>query len=607
MATPARWRKQPRSATGAHSSSTQRPADVSWSLADGVGLTVFVALAFVWWGPGDPTLFTSGVVAVGGLACVPFALERWRCGAAPARWTWVPVGAAGVLLVWACLSTIFTGAPWAVSLFGWFGRSDGLMLLLGVVGLFVASLSLASAEVTRLISWLLCAGGVIVFWGVAQLVGLPYPALSGYEGLTSSLMNPNILAAVSAILALLCVPRLLVRGQPSRLRWLIGGLLAGLVAMSFLSLSAQGPVSLTIGLLFMGLVAMRWVPERLRVAAAVACGTVILGGIALLGAIIARLGPLATVRNMETIGYRELYWETGWRMLQALPVFGTGPDGFGRFVSQFRTEDYIASRGSVLRASVAHDVPLQYGATLGWVGLGAWLVIVVSVSVILFIAVLRKSSVDLVGLGLIAAWAAFNAQSLISADHPALKTVGWVLAGVCIAWAVQPTHSSRRPSLVVAVASSALAALAATASITALVASMPPGRGAMLSSMTSSLSSCTARLDGLLLLAGSGRIADASALASSVYDLDPRCPALAPRVAALLLNEGDVQSAKRVAVEGVEMDPLAADSWFALALVADAEGDEIGKARAIAEVLRLDAIDQSVDLSRNLQDLDNQD
>lgn len=598
--------KAPATSRRYHGRSTaESTATAPWTLADGVGLTVLIALTFAWAAPGDSTSVTAMILAVGAFACFPFALSRMRSPGAVDRAVWLPLGATVVLLLWGVTSALASGAPWQTSLYGWFGRSDGLLTLVAVAGLLFAASTLRTPEVDRVVTWLLAGGAIIVVEAMLQLAGSPYPPASAYDGLSAAMGNPNFFAAASAILAVLAIGRALAPDRRGWQRLAAGALAVGLAACSALSLSVQGPVALAIGLVAAGIAWSLQHRGRGRPLALTLSALILAVGVIGLALTVLKVGPFSVVREAQTIGYREVYWEAAWRMMAGLPLFGSGPDGFARYVARFRTEDYLAAPGSQIRVSAAHDVPIQYGATMGVIGALAWLVLMVGTGILLLRMLLRGVERVWLVVSLIGAWTAYVAQSLISIDAPNLKALGWTLTGLAIAMATKHRAQvkSKRPAWLpgVAVALGGLAVIAwwPTLSATSQAASASSVEVAAASAASTSVP-CPMRQDLLVALARSIPVSDLARVARSALDADPRCPSLAAIVGEVALQAGDLQEARSAAEIAVETDPLAPGSWFILSLVLKAEGDEAGASEALSEAQRLAAIDPSDTLDQAL-------
>ena len=575
-----------------------------WTLADGLGLTLLVVLTFAWAGSGDGSAVTSMILLVGALACLPFGIERWRSSSASGRSGFVPLIAGVVLLGWGLISAFGSGSPWQVSLYGWFGRSDGLLTLLAVLALLISASSVARSEVDRVVTWLLAAGAIAVVEALAQLAGLPYPPRPAYEGVAAALGNPNFFAATTAMLAILAIGRALSSARPAWQRWAALALALGLAASSVLTQSVQGPVALGLGLVAAGIA---WSLQHRGKGRGVALGLsaiAVLGGLIGLVLIALQSGPFAAVRGAQTIGYREAYWEAAWRMMSGLPVFGSGPDSFSRYVAAFRTENYLQAPGSQIRVSAAHNIALQYGATFGVIGMLAWLVLMISVGVLLVRALLRGIDQVWLAVSLAGAWVAYLAQSMISIDAPGLKALGWLVTGLVLAMALnrgEPTGGAPawRPWLAGALGLLAVVIWWPAISTTVSATSETTIEGAT-SAVTNPLVPCPLRQQLLSNLTQAVPVAELKPLADSALDLDPRCAAMAALVSEISLQGGDAQGAERAARVAIDTDPLAPGSWWALSRALEALGDQAGADAALAEAKRLAAIDPSDTLDQVL-------
>ena len=128
------------------------------------------------------------------------------------------------------------------------------------------------------------------------------------------------------------------------------------------------------------------------------------------------------------------YWASAINIMNALPIFGTGPDSFARYVAEYRPESYVELLGPVLRVSAAHNIALQFGATLGILGLLLWLVIMGSLVVLLLLRAARAQIAPVmlvVGVG--GAWTAYIVQGMVSIDMLPLLALGWLVTGLLVA------------------------------------------------------------------------------------------------------------------------------------------------------------------------------
>ena len=403
-----------------------------FGLADGLGIVaVLAAIAYL---PGvvDPLTYPKLVMlAAGGLALAPAVFLRWRAMGRVAVPILVVSGAAAAIIVWGAVSMIGSGAPWAVSLFGWWGRGDGWLAWLGAAVLLLGAVTLSSREVARTITWLLGGASLVALIGIIQALGVSFP--EGSSGVTGLMGNTNFASGYFAILGVLALGRACTRAALWQRIW--GGVLfVFLAVLAVLTASQQGPAALATGVVSGALALAILYRGRLRAAAIAGVGIVIALGAGLLAMSFAGLGPLASLWAERTFGIRQQYWQSAINILQGQPIFGTGPDGFARYVAEYRPESYVELLGPVLRVSAAHNIALQFGAVLGWVGLILWIVLFAGTLVLLFVRVLRATTIS-IGLtaSVFGALVAYVTQGMVSIDMLPLLATGWLVAGLAIA------------------------------------------------------------------------------------------------------------------------------------------------------------------------------
>ena len=373
-------------------------------------------------------------------------------------------------------------------------------------------------------------------------------------------------------------------------------------SLCFLSQSLQGPLVLALGVVASG--AFLLISRVRRQAVATLVAAVAAALVAAIGvyAYINRLGPLGAIRDIDTVRFRERYWEAAWNIMLAKPLWGTGPDGYARYLSEYRSESYILSPGSTARVTAAHDVPLQVGSTLGIVALIAWVVLMISATVVMLLSA-ASSRNRLLGAALFGGWIAYVSQSLISIDYPSLKSLGWLMLGLGLGFALANQHPPGTSHKGAFVASGALGLVCASMFATSLAVDDGVTLSRSGEHEFSSLGPCSARTTNVEDLLRRGNIVGAVQAGERAYALDPRCPGLGNLVAVSLLNDDQLPKARAVAEETVVLDPLAPDAWLNLAFIAVAQGDQQGARVALGEATRLDSLDPSTDLGAPIADL----
>lgn len=571
-----------------------------WSLADAVGAIVAGSMVVWWpWPSSTSPLVVLTILTTGSFALLPWSVRRWRSGLRPCGLAWIPTVAAGGLVVWSLVSMIFSGAPWPVSLYGWENRNDGVLALLGVAILLATAASLRPREIDRIISWMLLGGAILVVEALLQFAGWTAFNTSEIDGVWAAMGNPNFLAAVCGLLSALALARSLdSRYSLLQRLWTIG-LLAGLVAVSLLTVSVQGPVTLLIAVLsVLGLRLLQWQsPRRLWAAVALAVSVVAAAAVSLSGLV--GLGPLASLWAGETIAFRKSFWLVSWRVAEGLPLFGTGPGGLARYVGEYRSAQYIAEQGPDIYIDAAHNLPLQYAATTGLPGLlFACALLVGAASLVVLVAWQRDGAAWVIS-GVGGALFVYVAQGLISIDELRLKELGWITIGLTIALTrggnlpdggsdtlVRATHerwwAASSAAVGFLICLPALLAVAGQSNVQ-LVADAE-----QLS--TNTLLPCSRRMS---LVTGVAEVRDLEAtwsLARQVADLDLRCPGLAASYAELAVLSGDIDRGFSLAQLAVTQDPLNARAWLALSQASSERGDLDLSGQALARADELQKI-----------------
>jgi len=585
-----------------------------FGLADGIGLVAaLTAVAFLP-GQADPLTYPKlFFLAAGGLALAPFVVHRWKSQSRP---TWptltLAISAAGLLL-WGVISMIATGAPIAVSLFGWWGRGDGWLALMGAVILALGAMTLNWAEVARTITWMLGGAAVVALISLGQLAGIdPVGGVGGQ--VTGTQGNINFTAAYFAMMTLLALGRVLL---PASLWQRIGAgaiaVVLGGLTLTVLNDSLQGPASLGAGLVAFFVVAMLVNRGRFRVPGLMVAGGVVALGVILLALSIGRVGPLSVLWSQRTFVIRQAYWEAGWNMLNGLPIFGSGPDGFARYVAEYRTDFYVETVGPVIRVSAAHNIAIQMGATMGWIALILWVIAFVGAGIYLLTRVVRAPVRHWALTGSVAAaFIAYFTQGMVSIDMLPLLATGWTLLGLTVALArepkpepprEEPEPSSRKAKVAAAVAksrttqqSSVPVLASVTGGVLALVGAIAVGaqmgaanavqsvdsQEAALSFISNPLTPCPLRVNVTQQVIQQ-LPADISVPATyEATALDPRCAPMINFQSDVAVQQGQLDVAGPSTLDGVTFDPLLDYAWLLRARYFLQSGD-VAAAREAAD------------------------
>ncbi len=547
------------------------------------------------WLPGsaDPLTYVKLLMlSAGGLLLAPAALGRWRQLGRPNWPLLIPLGGALALVAWGLVSTVASGAPLWNSVFGWWGRGDGLLAWIGALFLLIGATTLTAREVGRTITWLVGGATLVAIVGMLQVMGMDIPQGAGSTVVTGTMGNSNFAAGYFAIVGTLALGRALTQAVIWQRVW-GGALFVVLVFLAWKTDAVQGPAALGAGVVALGVAYALLYRGRFRVAGLVASATVIVLGGALLVMSFFAIGPLARLWAERTFDIRQQYWQSAINIMNGLPVFGTGPDGFSRYVAAYRPESYVELLGPTLRVSAAHNIALQFGAVLGWLGLILWIVLFVGTGIALLVRIVH-APVASIGLtaSVAGAFTAYFIQGMVSIDMLPLLATGWLVAGLALALAREPRpevaeESAEAPKTRKAKAASVSRApkkldgpstpvwVPVTGGILALGAIILVGTQMSLTNQVQSISSQEQALSFIsnpmtpcvLRVQVTQQViqqlpAEVSVPATlKATDLDRRCPPMINFASDVLVQQQRYDEAAQFTAEGVEFDPLLDLAW----------------------------------------------
>ena len=411
--------------------------------------------------------------------------------------------------------------------------------------------------------------------GILQWIGVPIA--EGLGGpVTLNMGNANFAAAYAGITAAVSAGVALWPEVPRIWRLVAAGLSITLAALSFATGSLQGPLTAVVGVwVVLGLSA------RLRLGKLSHWLTIVwlaMSGVALALVALSLLGigPVSTLWEQDTFAIRIEYWRTALAMAEGLPIFGSGPDGFARYLGELRPESYVEILGPANNVSAAHNVALNWAATLGLPALALWLVGVIAVLWVVLRLALTGATEE--GPGLLpciaGGFVAYLAQGMVSIDMIPLLSLGWALVGLIVALLLssrveafgepraKPTQAASRLVLIFG----AVAALAAASVATLQVAKVDSIRSvstseAAIGFMLAPLVPCDARRDMTEQVVVQLPIEQSVSATITASRLDPRCPYMVNIEADATIKVRAMDDAAVAVDEGARFDPLYDVAW----------------------------------------------
>jgi O-antigen ligase len=548
-----------------------------WGHAFGIG-ALLVIVVFV---PQWAEAFTMPkVVALTMLAFATIPLLWQRRAALLANRIPLALLAGFALLV--VLSQFLSGAPQAISLWGeWFRRAGSLTAIALVLILAAASL-LTRREIKVALAWLVWAGVPATAYGLVQLVGADPFEWNNQGWIVSTFGNPNFAAAGLSMLALLTAGLALTKTYGTLWRVLMAPLAALEALLAFQTGSSQAIFALAAGV---GAGALAWLLrwDNARSAAAV-IGLAAAGAIGFVLTLMALfgLGPLVPFISSDTLMFRQWYWGAAVGMATSHPILGVGPDGYGRFYGEFRSEQ--AAEMFTLGASAAHDVPLQWAATVGIPAAVLYVALMVTVAVIVLRRLwLQGPAASPLALPLLAVWAAYQVQSLVSIDAIPIAMLGWLSTGLLLAVTAQE-RSEPSTGIGTWVAAGALAVVGFVVWLPALLASNA-SQSAVQGTTEQDVFQAIDLVQGTILPCEPSvrvgqwmiQVAPSEQTVNAVLagaEADDRCYGLVNAAADFSIQLEQPEQALAFAQQGIKIDPLNYNQWILLAKAQHAAGDD---------------------------------
>lgn len=310
-------------------------------------------------------------------------------------------------------------------------RRNGLLQYCALVVMFLfASRSIDFKEATKIYKISILTALIMSGYGLIQISGNDFFAWNNpYNSMISTVGNPNFASALLAVFFLLSGSVLLLNQLTIKFKFFaLLSMVMALIAI-ILSDSRQGLVTIAIGILFYSSIYFYFKKPKIGITLITISISITFAGV--LGML--QKGPLMNLLYKDSVSVRGFYWQAGIEMFLDKPLTGVGLDNYGAYFKQFRELEYPLRYGFDITSSNAHNTIIQLFATGGlFVGL---IYLVLLGYILLTGIVLIKNIVgedQKIAIGLLSAWLAFQAQTIISIDNIGVSVWGWLLGGSII-------------------------------------------------------------------------------------------------------------------------------------------------------------------------------
>jgi hypothetical protein len=376
-----------------------------------------------------PKLFILGMVAAGTLGAV-----LYRIDSAEIHNLRKPLLVISLFFLISILTLVSSQAPIVQSLYGVYGRNNGLLTyiffgLLMVGGLFISSKSTHK----RIVDGLLLAGIINIFYcGWVLAFGDFLSWNNPYGNILGTFGNPNFIGAFLGMFFTAWVALLLSKSTSRNFR-LASIFVLPLTALEiYLSRAIQGRVLMVGGT---SVVIFFWIRYRYQnkiLLLAYSLVTAVGAGFALAGAL--QLGPLTSLIYKTSVSLRGQYWLSAWNTGNSNPWTGVGFDSLGDWYRRMREPRALELPGVDTVINTAHNVPLDILAFGGWPLFVTYLVLIMMTAFSTVRFAVQLKEYDFVFVALFAAWVCYQLQSIISINQIGIGFWGWLLSGALLSY-----------------------------------------------------------------------------------------------------------------------------------------------------------------------------
>jgi O-antigen ligase len=325
-------------------------------------------------------------------------------------------------------------------LFGTPSRNTGFLAYLSLSVILLISLISARYSLLKRYVWTLVIVGIaLALYGLAQSRGFDFyefdnPYSSNVFG---TFGNPNFQSAFMGMFAAVALTIAFFSKVRIQIKVMLILLFGTAITNIFLS-SLQGYISFAFG--FAAVTVIYFFKNNSKLTSLTLFCAMCAGGI-LVGLGMLDKGPLADLIYKSSVQARVYFWSSALTMMREHPFFGVGFDGYGDWYRRSRSFA-VAQANPGIVADTAHNIPLDIGTSGGFPLLILYLALIGLALRAIIKVVKRNNEFDVIFAALVAAWVAYQAQSLISINQLGLGVWGWSLTGLLIGYEINSRNES---------------------------------------------------------------------------------------------------------------------------------------------------------------------
>jgi O-antigen ligase len=482
-------------------------------------------------------------------------------------------------------SAVNSAAPLAQNIYGTYGRNTGLIAYLVLSMVAIGALLLRTEGSFTKIIWGLQFAGIVNVIYCAWVIAFgdflswsnPYGNILGLFG------NPNF---ISAFLGMFITTLMAFAASKSASwKYRIAALLIGLLAFYEVveSNSIQGIIVTLGGLAIVGYFVVRTYLKKSIFTYLYIAAVSVVGIFAILGTL--QKGPLSFVYK-TSVSLRGEYWRAGLKMGMDHPFTGVGMDSYGDWYRRTRSENAATVLpGPKVVTNASHNVVIDFFAYGGWPLLIAYLAMLFLAAVAIIRVLRRSKSYNPTFVAMVAAWACYEVQSLISINQIGLAIWGWLLTGALISYEV-----ATRPEASAEAAPASSKTRVVTRSSSGVISpQLVAGIGAVIGLL---IAVPPVNADAKWRSAIESKDANKVIATLESGYMNPTDSARLVQAVSLFANSNLLDQAHQIALKGVEHNPDYFDAWVQLYQLPNST--EVEKVLALENMKRLDPLNPDV-------------
>jgi O-antigen ligase len=333
---------------------------------------------------------------------------------------------------------VLSNSPTTQQIYGTSGRYLGLLHYFFLLLILLGSSTLRARAIwPKILKSIVLLGTFEAIYGCLQQIGLDIlPWENPNNWVFGTFGNPNYLSSFLALSSTATAYVAIVE-KITATRFLWCGSVLFQIYVIFISDSSQGLILVSFSLFAILLIIVFQRSKTLGW---------ILSSVGSLAALLASFGvfkngPLAKYLYQDSISYRGDYWRAGIRMFRENWVTGVGLDSYGDYYRMYRDTTAANRRGLDVVSNSAHNLFIDLAATGGIILLGGYLLILGLVSLSILQAHRTGLTLTFEYKILVVLWLAFNLQSIISINVPALAIWGWIFSGLILGYSNEGKYS----------------------------------------------------------------------------------------------------------------------------------------------------------------------